>query len=80
MVREDKVLMSVTVEERLDGTIRITHQGQTLRYHVITHRPVKAHELPKALFRKRGTKPSPDHPWKRTFELRKKKEAAASIP
>jgi transposase len=70
----------VTVEERLNGSIQITHQGQRLRYHVITHRPVKAHELPKALFRKRGTKPSPDHPWKKTFVLQKKKEASASIP
>jgi len=70
----------VTVEERLDGSLRITHQGQRLRCHVIAHRPVKAHELPKILVRKRGTKPAPDHPWKRTFELRKKKEASASIP
>ncbi len=70
----------VTVEERLDGTLRITHQGQRLRCHVIAHRPVKAHETPKILVRKRGTKPSPDHPWKRTFELQKKKEASASIP
>ncbi|MBI3484924.1 MAG: ISNCY family transposase [Acidobacteria bacterium] len=69
----------VTVEDRMDGTIRITHQGQPLRYHAITHRPVKAHETPNTLFRKPGTKPSPDHPWKKTFELRKKKEAAASI-
>jgi hypothetical protein len=70
----------VTVEERLDGSLRITHQGQRLRCHVIAHRPVKAHETPKILGRKRGTKPSPDHPWKRTFELRKKKEASTSIP
>ena len=70
----------VTVEERLDGTMRITHQGQWLRYHVITHRPLPAHEPPKVVFRKRGTKPSPDHPWKKTFVLQKKKEASASIP
>lgn len=70
----------VTVEERLDGSLRITHQGKALRYKAITYRPVKARETPKALFRKRGTKPSPDHPWKKTFGLQKKKEASASIP
>lgn len=70
----------VTVEERLDGSLRITHQGKALRYKAITHRPVKAHETPKVPLRKRGTQPSPDHPWKKTFELRKKKEASASIP
>lgn len=52
----------VTMEERLDGSLRITHQGQRLRYHAITHYPLPAHEIPKAPFRKRQTKPSPDHP------------------
>ena len=70
----------VTVEERLDGSMRITHQGKALRYEAITHRPVKTHEIPQALLRKRGTKPSPDHPWKKTFVLQKKKEACASGP
>jgi len=79
-VQDNLRAQRVMVEERLDGTIRITHQGRRLRYHAITTRPVKAHELPKALVRKRGTKPSSDHPWKRTFELWKKKEASASIP
>ena len=65
--------------ERLFGTFQ-DRVIKALRDHVITHRPVKVHETPKILVRKRGTKPSSDHPWKKTFELRKKKESSASIP
>jgi len=70
----------VTVEERLNGTMRITHQGLRLRYHVITTRQVLAHETPKAPLKKRRGPPSPDHPWRKTFVSRKKKEASAAIP
>jgi hypothetical protein len=31
---------AVPVEDHLDGTMRITHRGQPLRYHVLTARPV----------------------------------------
>ncbi len=79
-VQDNLRTQRVTVGERLDRTLRITHQGKALRYKAITHRPVKAHETPKVPLRKRGTRPSPDHPWKKTFELQKKKEAPASMP
>lgn len=32
----------VRVEERVDGTMRLTHKGRPLAYHAITARPVKA--------------------------------------
>jgi hypothetical protein len=70
----------VTVEERLDGTLRITHQGQRLRYREIAARPVRIPEAPKTRLNHHPVKPAPDHPWKKTFMLQKKKEAGASIP
>ena len=70
----------VTVEERLDGSMRITHQGQRLRYREITARPVKVTAPPKVRLNHPPVKPAPDHPWKKTFLLQKKKEAGVSIP
>lgn len=47
----------VMVEERLDGTMRITHQGKRLRYHAILVRPVReAAKTPKTTPR---TQPAP---------------------
>lgn len=56
----------VTVEEWLDGTMRITHQGQRLRYHAITTRPVR--EAAKIAKTTPRTKPAPDHPWCRPIK------------
>lgn len=57
----------VVVEERVDGTLRITHQGQALLYHRIVARPVKAAEPPPIASPRRWLKPPPDHPWKTRF-------------
>jgi hypothetical protein len=70
----------VTVEERLDGSLRITHRGQRLRYREIAARPVKVMAPPKIRLNHHPVKPAPDHPWKKTFLVQKKKEAGASIP
>lgn len=54
----------VTVEERTDGTMRIIHNGQSLKYQEIIARPIqgkKSAEKPKPL---RSWKPSASHPWK----------------
>jgi len=54
----------VTVEERTDGTLRIIHNGQQLKYQEIVARPVKM-EKPAAEPRpKAAWKPSDSHPWK----------------
>ena len=53
----------VLVEERVDGTMRITHHGRALDYHVITARPVKAAVKPVHHLRHPVT-PRPDHPWR----------------
>jgi transposase len=54
----------VTVEERTDGTMRIVHNGQQLKYHAIISRPVrqeKSAEKPRSIT---AWKPSDSHPWK----------------
>jgi len=53
----------VTVEERMDGSLHITHRSVNLRYREIKRRPVK--ENPKApVLIDRRYQPA-DHPWKR---------------
>ena len=53
----------VIVQERLDGTLHIQHQGRRLRYQEIAARPVKVQEAPKTRIVPRQTKPEPGHPW-----------------
>ena len=54
----------VQVEERLDGTLRIMHQGQPLRFHAIAARPVKKTEGRTAALPRRTVTPKPAHPWR----------------
>lgn len=58
----------VMVEERLDGSMRITHQGERLRYHAIARRPRAVQEAAKARIATPRTKPAPDHPWCRPIK------------
>lgn len=64
----------VVVEDRVDGTIRITHQGRALQFQAITARPVKeAPASPRVYIRRKPVKPLPDHPWqKRALPERRK--------
>lgn len=54
----------VTVEERTDGTMRIIHNGQQLKYQEIVARPIQAKKLAKEPKSLRSWKPSESHPWK----------------
>jgi transposase-like protein len=54
----------VTVEERTDGTMRIIHNGQRLKYKEIVTRPVKTEKSAERPRRKVMSKPSESHPWK----------------
>jgi len=56
----------VIVEDRLDGTMRIMHQGRRLQYHTILVRPLR--EAIKTIKTKTRTPPAPDHPWHRPFK------------
>jgi hypothetical protein len=53
----------VLVEDRLDGTQRMTHRGRPLRYHAITARPRKAVGPEKLRPPRQPVKPRADHPW-----------------
>jgi hypothetical protein len=67
---EDSVKAStVTVQERVDGSMIMTHQGRSLRFKEITERPVR--EKPQVvLMRIRKPRiPSVDHPWRRSFKF-----------
>jgi transposase len=72
----------VTVEERLDGTMHITYNGQDLRYRKITKEPTKdTAESPLLLQEKRPWIPPADHPWKKFFiSKRRKREQPIVAP
>jgi transposase-like protein len=55
----------VLVEEPVDGTMRITHQGRPLAFHAITARPVKVVEAKTVYPPRCPVTPRPDHPWRR---------------
>jgi hypothetical protein len=55
----------VVVEDRLDGTLRISQHGQWLRYHVIPERPKKMVAVPPVQSFHRPLKPVATHPWQK---------------
>jgi transposase-like protein len=54
----------VTVEERTNGTMRIVHNGQQLKYQEIVARPLRIEKSTEKLRGIREWKPSESHPWK----------------
>lgn len=59
----------VIVEERLDGTLHITHKRLDLHHHEITARPRKENpEATVSIRKKKGWTPPADHPWRRLFK------------
>jgi transposase len=69
----------VLVEDHLDGTRRITHRGQPLRYHAITSRPVRVMAPTPSAVPRRPVKPKPTHPWHRRFVADRQKTAATPM-
>ncbi len=56
----------VAVEERLDGSLHITHRGLELTYREIKTRPAKENPKTPAVIKKPTSRYQPsDHPWKR---------------
>jgi transposase-like protein len=71
---------SVLVEERLDGSTRITHQGKRLRYQPIFVRPIRETVKPLKTKPRRPPKPpAPNHPWHRSFKQWREKSLPAPI-
>ncbi len=60
----------VAVEERLDGSLHMTHRGQELRYREITIRPAKENNKKAKVIQDQKSRSQPkDHPWKRFFKF-----------
>lgn len=73
----------VTVEERTDGSMRILHNGQRLRYHEIATRPKKERE-PNESIQLHKTwdrgKPRRAHPWRPMFNLDQREKDLSTSP
>jgi hypothetical protein len=67
----------VIVEERFDGTLFITYQGQRLGYHEIATRPMRVHEMPESNKTTPRTKPAPHHPWRKPLLAPRRKSEVA---
>jgi hypothetical protein len=78
-VRTNVRATHVLVEEHVDGTMRITHQGRTLGFHAITSRPMKAAEAQKGHRLRYPVTPRPDHPWRTRLLPTRKTHATAAI-
>lgn len=69
----------VLVEERVDGTMRLTHKGRTLGFHAIPSRPVKAAAVQPVPPLRRPVTPRPAHPWRKRLLPDRRPHAAAGI-
>lgn len=70
----------VQVEERVDGTLRITHHGQALAYEAITTRPARVPACPKGHRPRHPVTPPSDHPWRKRLLPNRRQHAAAASP
>ena len=57
---------TVTVEEHMDGSVHIKHNGMPIKYKEIIKRPVK--EVKKIIKLRKTYSPPLDHPWRQTFK------------
>jgi len=70
----------VQVEERLDGTLCITHQGRRLASHVIaTRTPIQREEGIPGPSARRAVRPRPDHPWRKWLLPNHEQRTAAAM-
>jgi len=57
------------VQERVDGSMIMTHQGRSLKFKEITERPVKENTQVVLMRIRKPRIPSTDHPWRRSFKF-----------
>ena len=68
---EDTIKASkVMVQDRIDGSMVMVHQGRALRFKEITERPLREKKQPVVARRRKSYIPPADHPWRR-FKIRK---------
>jgi len=68
----------VVVEEHLDGTMRLTHQGRSLGFHAIPARPLPAAAVTTVSRSRRPIKPPADHPWRKRWRQERGQHPAAA--
>jgi transposase len=64
-IEEATKATKVIVQDRMDGSMRITYQGQSLKFREITERPIRENKPSVAPKRRRTYIPPADHPWRR---------------
>lgn len=70
--------MHVQVEEHLDGTMRLTHQGRSLSFHTIPARPVPAAAVTAVSRSQRPITPAAHHPWRKQWRAERERHPAAA--
>jgi transposase len=75
-IKENLRTNRVTVEERLDGTIRISYQNKSISYEVITTIPEKINKPAKTLIKLKKRKRSPTNPFNKIERNKMSKEMA----
>jgi hypothetical protein len=66
------------VEERTDGSMRIMHNDQCLRYREIKSRPIQEIKKPMLPRVWKGIKPVSAHPWKVMGAFARERKGAAA--
>ena len=64
-IEEATKASKVIVQDRMDGSMRITYQGQALRFREIKERPIRENKQLVAKKRRKTYIPPIDHPWRR---------------
>ena len=62
---EDRTNASkVTIQDQIDGSMRMMYRDQSLRFKEIIERPVREEKAPVMMRRRKPVRPSPNHPWR----------------
>ena len=62
---EDRTKASkVTIQDQIDGSMRMIYRDQSLRFKEIIERPVREEKAPVMMRRRKPVRPSPNHPWR----------------
>jgi len=69
----------VMVEERVDGTMWMTHKGRPLTYQAIVARPLRVPPPPRIALPQRPVTPTRAHPWRKRLLPEGTRHAAAGI-
>jgi transposase len=64
-IEEATKASKVIVQDRMDGSMRMTYQGRALRFREIKERPIKENKQPMATRKRKTYMPPADHPWRR---------------